>query len=288
MAILDKIKLSGVTYDLIDATAVHSLDGYWTSGQTNNAITAATNALAEAIAEQHYQTSGDVQNAITAATTPINNTLTAHTANTDIHVTVADKTAWNAKVDEADIAGLFGNVNYDRTTQRINFYHESTGGTVLAYIDASDFVKDAFLDTVVVENRTIEGESVPCLVFTWNTDAGKSETVIPIGGTFDPSNYYTKDDIDDIVSGITEDIEEATSGKADTSAVTQINDTLTAHTANTDIHVTTTDKTTWSGKQDALVSGTNIKTINNQSLLGAGNINVQTLPTVEGTTLVFS
>ena len=288
MAILDKIKLSGVTYDLIDATAVHSLDGYWTSGQTNNAITAATNALAEAIAEQGYQTSGDVQNAITSATTPINNTLTAHTANTDIHVTVADKTAWNAKVDEADIAGLFGNVNYDRTTQRINFYHESTGGTVLAYIDASDFVKDAFLDTVVVENRTIEGESVPCLVFTWNTDAGKSETVIPIGGTFDPSNYYTKDDIDDIVSGITEDIEEATSGKADTSAVTQINDTLTAHTANTDIHVTTTDKTTWSGKQDALVSGTNIKTINNQSLLGAGNINVQTLPTVEGTTLVFS
>ena len=288
MAILDKIKLSGVTYDIIDATAIHSLDGYWTSGQTNNAITAATNALAEAIAEQHYQTSGDVQNAITAATTPINNTLTAHTANTDIHVTVADKTAWNAKVDEADIAGLFGNVNYDRTTQRINFYHESTGGTVLAYIDASDFVKDAFLDTVVVENRTIEGESVPCLVFTWNTDAGKSETVIPIGGTFDPSNYYTKDDIDDIVSGITEDIEEATSGKADTSAVTQINDTLTAHTANTDIHVTTTDKTTWSGKQDALVSGTNIKTINNQSLLGAGNINVQTLPTVEGTTLVFS
>ena len=95
-------------------------------------------------------------------------------------------------------------------------------------------------------------------------------------------------DVDDIVSGITEDIEEATSEKADTTAVTQINDTLTAHTANTDIHVTTTDKSTWSGKQDQLVSGTNIKTINNQSLLGSGNINVQTLPTVEGTTLVFS
>ena len=288
MAILDKIKLSGVTYDIIDATAVHSLDGYWTSGQTNNAITAATNALAETIAEEGYQNAEQVNSAITAITTPINNTLTAHTANTDIHVTIADKAAWNAKVDEADIAGLFGNVNYDKTTQRINFYHESTGGTVLAYIDASDFVKDAFLDTVVAENRVIEGESVPCLVFTWNTDAGKSETVIPIGGTFNPENYYTKTQVDNIVTAITEDIEEATSGKADTSAVTQINDALTAHTANTDIHVTTTDKSTWSGKQDALVSGTNIKTINNQSLLGAGNINVQTLPTVEGTTLIFS
>lgn len=288
MADISYIKLSGTTYSIFDATAVHSLDGYWTSGQTNNAITAATNALAETIAEEGYQNAEQVNSAITAITTPINSTLTAHTANTDIHVTIADKAAWNAKVDEADIAGLFGNVNYDKTTQRINFYHESTGGTVLAYIDASDFVKDAFLDTVVVENRTIEGESVPCLVFKWNTDAGKSETVIPIGGTFDPSNYYTKTEVDNIVTGITEDIEEATSGKADTSAVTQINDALTAHTANTDIHVTTTDKTTWSAKQDALVSGTNIKTINNQSLLGAGNINVQTLPTVEGTTLVFS
>lgn len=31
----------------------------------------------------------------------------------------------------------------------------------------------------------------------------------------------------------------------------------------------------WTAKQDALVSGTNIKTINNQSLLGSGNINIQ-------------
>lgn len=288
MAQLDSIRLSGTTYQIIDATAVHSLDGYWTTGETTAAITAATNALAESIAEQGYQTSGDVQNAITAVTNPINNTLTAHTANTDIHVTIADKTAWNAKVDEADIAGLFGNVAYDSTAQRINFYHESTGGTVLAYIDASDFVKDSFLESVTIENRVISGESVPCLVFVWNTESGIEETVIPLSGIFDPNNYYTKTEIDNIVTAITEDIEEATSGKADTTAVTQVNDALTAHTSNSDIHVTTSDKTTWSGKQDALVSGTNIKTINGTSILGSGNLEVQTLPTVQGTTLIFS
>ena len=38
--------------------------------------------------------------------------------------------------------------------------------------------------------------------------------------------------------------------------------------------VTDTEKTTWSGKQDALVSGTNIKTINNESILGEGNISI--------------
>lgn len=286
--ILEHLRLSGTTYDLVDSTAIHSLDGYWTSGQTNNAITAATNALAESIAEQGYQTSGDVQNAITAVTNPINDTLTGHTANTDIHVTITDKNAWNAKVDESDISGLFGNVLYDSTTQRINFYHESTGGTVLAYIDASDFVKDAFLDSVVVEDRVVSGETVPCLVFTWNTDAGKSETVIPIGGTFDPSNYYTKTEIDNIVTGITEDIDEATSGKADTTAVTAVNNALTAHTSDSSIHVPASEiSTALDGKQDALVSGTNIKTINGNSLLGSGNIDVQTLPTVQGTTLIF-
>lgn len=290
MAQLDSIRLSGTTYQIIDATAVHSLDGYWTTGETTAAITAATNALAESIAEQGYQTSGDVQNAITAVTNPINNTLTAHTANTDIHVAIADKNAWNAKVDEADIAGLFGNVAYDSTAQRINFYHESTGGTVLAYIDASDFVKDSFLESVTIENRVISGESVPCLVFVWNTESGIEETVIPLSGIFDPNNYYTKTEIDNIVTAITEDIEEATSGKADTTAVTQINDALTAHTSNSDIHVTTSDKSTWSGKQDALVSGTNIKTVGGTSLLGSGDIAFPEGMTVSvsGTTLIFN
>lgn len=41
--------------------------------------------------------------------------------------------------------------------------------------------------------------------------------------------------------------------------------------------VTDTEKTSWNSKQDNLVSGTNIKTINNESLLGSGNIDI--LPT---------
>ena len=51
---------------------------------------------------------------------------------------------------------------------------------------------------------------------------------------------------------------------------------LNEHTSDNTIHVTASDKTTWSGKQDALESGTNIKTINNESILGSGNISVAT------------
>ena len=38
--------------------------------------------------------------------------------------------------------------------------------------------------------------------------------------------------------------------------------------------VTDTEKSTWNSKQAALVSGTNIKTVNNESLLGSGNISI--------------
>ncbi len=264
---LDKIKLSGVTYDIIDSTAVHSLDGYYTSGQTNDAITAATNALAETIAEQHYQTSGDVQNAITEAVSGKLDTSVFET--------------YSGNVDTA-LGTKFAGATWNSTDKKIYFYdNASATGTALAYIDGTDFVKDGFLSSVTIDNRTISGESVPCLIFIWNTDAGIQETDVPLSGIFDPNNYYSKAETDSAISA-------ATSGKADTSAVTAVNDVLTAHTANTDIHVTTSDKTTWSGKQDALVSGTNIKTINGTSILGSGDISVQTLPTVSGTTLVFS
>lgn len=50
---------------------------------------------------------------------------------------------------------------------------------------------------------------------------------------------------------------------------------LVDDTSTTNKFVTSSEKSTWSGKQDALVSGTNIKTINNESLLGSGNITIQ-------------
>lgn len=45
-----------------------------------------------------------------------------------------------------------------------------------------------------------------------------------------------------------------------------------------DERISSTDIAYWNGKQDALVSGTNIKTVNNESLLGSGNISVAGTP----------
>lgn len=289
--ILDKIQLSGTTYDLIDSTAIHSLDGYWTSGQTNNAITAATNALAESIAEQGYQTSGDVQNAISGKVDT--DTYTAYTA--------ATEAVLSGKAETSDIPSVTpyaDSVKYNSTSKEVEFYHGGTGGTKVFSYDASPFLIDGMVQNVEIKDVTISGESVTCLVISFNTDAGKQDINVPISDIFNANNYYTKTEVDNaitaatdglaVATAVTQEISEATSGKADTTAVTAINDALTAHTADTTIHVTSSDKTTWSGKQDALVSGTNIKTINGNSILGSGDITVQTLPTINGTTLVFS
>lgn len=42
-----------------------------------------------------------------------------------------------------------------------------------------------------------------------------------------------------------------------------------------DARIASSDITSWNGKQDTLVSGTNIKTVNNESLLGSGNLEIQ-------------
>lgn len=74
----------------------------------------------------------------------------------------------------------------------------------------------------------------------------------------DLSNYYTKSE----TSGATE-ISTALASKADTATTYTKTETDNAITAAT------------STKQDTLVSGTNIKTINSQSILGEGNIDIQ-------------
>ena len=68
----------------------------------------------------------------------------------------------------------------------------------------------------------------------------------------------------DLVSGLQTEI----------TSQNKLSSDLVDDTNKTNKFVTSEEKTTWSGKQDALVSGTNIKTINNESVLGGGNLEI--------------
>lgn len=291
--ILNQIKLSGVTYDLQDASAIHSLDGYWTSAQTENAITAATNALAEAVAEEM---SGKTD--VSAFTSYTSSTESVISGKLDTSVFQT----YSGNVDTA-LASKFAGAAWNSTDKKIYFYDNvSATGTALAYIDGTDFVKDGFLESVTIENKVISGESVPCLVFIWNTDAGIQETDIPLSGIFDPTNYVTVATFTaytaatDTVLGGKQDTLTAGAGiaidTANTISVTgiplTIDDTVTSSSSNpvksSGIYNFVTGET--ATKQDTLVNQTNIKSVGGESLLGAGN--VATLHAeVTGTTLIL-
>lgn len=88
------------------------------------------------------------------------------------------------------LADVFADVAYDSATKRINFYGkgDSQHTTVLAYVDASDFVVDGMVEDVRIENGN--------LVIDFNTDSGITDISIPLTDIFDPSNYYTKTEVD--------------------------------------------------------------------------------------------
>ena len=270
MADIKKIRLSGVTYNIVDEGALRTLDNTVTSGGTNavkgsgiyDAITASSAAVLETVGQAGYQTSTDVQNAISgkadssAVTEEISAAVSGKADSTAVTQDIA--AAVSGKADTSALTVYADAVAYDSNSKEMKFYHGGTSGTEVYSFDASPFLIDGMVDNVEIKDVTISGESVTCLVISFNTDAGKQEIDIPLTEIFDASNYYTTAQTDSAIAA-------AISGKADSSAVTE------------EISAAV------SGKQDTLISGTSIKTINNESLLGSGNITIEAAGTVDQT-----
>lgn len=175
-------QISNALNGKLDTTAYTPTDlsNYYQKSETSGSsqISTALNEKVDNSTFNTYTASTDSSlsgKADTSAVTEVNNSLTAHTANTTAHVTAAEKNTWNNK---SDFSG-----------------------------DYNDLTNKPTIPTV------------PTNVSEFTNDAG----------------YITAN---------------AISGKADTSAVTQVSNALTAHTANTTAHVTVSEKATWNSKSD--------------------------------------
>lgn len=114
-----------------------------------------------------YATQEQVTNAVTGATSIINGEL--------------DK--------------KFGYASYNESNKHIEF-KANESGAVLAYVDATDFIKDGMLESAEIADGTGDNVGKKVLKLTFNTDAGKDAIEVPIGDLFNADNYYTKNEAD--------------------------------------------------------------------------------------------
>lgn len=157
-------------------------------------------------------------------------------------------------------------------------------------VDLSDYATKEYVSGFTYDKATIDEKVAGGGTFDPTQYYNKTQTNELLDNKLDASaytpcdlsNYYTKAETNNQISSATADmatttwvgqqgyltehqslsaysttqevanmINQSVSGKADTSAVTNINSGLTSHTSNTSIHVTQTEKNTWNSKVDS-------------------------------------
>ena len=131
-------------------------------------------------------------------------------------------------------------------------------------------------DQVTANTASISGKANSSDVYLKSETSGATEISTALNAKLDTtaytptdlSNYYQKSE----TSGATE-IATALNAKLDTTAYTPVD--LSNYYQKSETSGKTEISTALSNKQDTLVSAQNIKTINNESILGSGNITIQ-------------
>lgn len=99
-----------------------------------------------------------------------------------------------------DVSTLADGAEYDSQNKLIYLKH---GNTRLSNpINAADFVKDGMVSTVTVGTGTGANVGVTCLIVSFNTDAGKEDIELPLSQIFNPNNYYTKTETNNLIKDL--------------------------------------------------------------------------------------
>ena len=244
---INKIKLSGTSYDIQDANATKTVE--LTQAQYDALVTGGTvdsntfyvitdgemfNPSGKVDTSAFTEFSGAVETELSGKAaqsdlSTLSGTVTAHTADTTIHVTASDKATWNAK---SDFSG-----SYNDLTNKPTIPSKTSDLT-----NDSDFATTGDVQTATNDMATK----------TWVGQQGYLTQHQDISGKQD-------------VSGMT--------AYTTTATTNTLSGTVTAHTADTTIHVTAQDKTNWNNKSDfsgsyndltnKLSAGTNITIVDN-------------------------
>lgn len=172
-----------------------------------------------------------------------------------------------ATIDEKVAGGgSFDPSQYYNKTATDELLAEKLDVTAYTPVDLSNYYTTGETVNLVESAVTrVEGEiptvpTVPTDISAFNNDVGYITGV-------DLSNYATVDNL----TAATDDM--ATQTWVSNQGYLTEHQSLSAYSTTEQVNSAITEAV--SGKQDTLISGTNIKTINNESLLGSGNITIQ-------------
>jgi len=288
--IIDQLEISGIVYNIQDASAQAALSGKQDTlvsgvniktinsesllgsgnieiqGGTGDAYTKAeTDALLAAKADTSTVTSAvtefsaalgnEIQRAQEAEQV-ISGAVDAKANSSDVYLKT--QTSSSTEINNALQAKADASTTYSKT-ETDNAINAATSGkadtsAVTSAVSEFTAALSGEIQRAQAAEQTISGavdtKANSSDVYLKSETSSSTEINNALQAKADASTTYSKTETDNAINA-------ATSGKADTSAVT--------NSINAAV----------SGKQDTLVSGTNIKTINNESLLGSGNITIQ-------------
>lgn len=100
-----------------------------------------------------------------------------------------------------------------------------------------DYVTGAQMSEFTYDKQTIDDKIAEGGQFDPTQYYNKTQTNALLDLKADTANTYTKSEVNGLVAD-----------KADTTALTQVNNAVTAHTANTTVHITSAERTSWDAK----------------------------------------
>lgn len=207
--------------------------------------------------------------------------LTAHTANTTVHITANERNAWNAvsgKVDSSDVYTKTQTYTKGEVDTELNKKLDASAYTPT---DLSAYSTTEQMNSAISSAVAPKANSADLTAHTADkaihVTANERSKWNAVSGKADSSDVYTKTEIDNkgyltehqsltaysTTSQVEAKISAATTGKADSSTVTSLNDSLTAHTANETIHITADERNAWNAKAEVSQIPTKVSQLNN-------------------------
>ena len=189
---------------------------------------------------------------LTSTTNAVSGVVSAHTANTDIHVTTGDKATWNAvtaKTDNTAFTAHTANTSIHFTTAVVATQIEQVTSSISADVQDLQTALSLKQDTLTA-GVGIDITNDVISVTSSSITSAEVQTMIDesVSGKADASEVAENE----LVTAMAlNDLNGKIASAASAGDLTSLSGVVTAHTANTQVHVTSADKSAWDGKASA-------------------------------------